>query len=303
MGKQGESIQVNAAAKINLLLDIVHRRTDGYHDLFMVMQSVDLYDRVTITSTGDGQIKLGCSEAALPVDESNIAFRAALAFFKETKLQNKGVFIQIEKHIPFAAGLAGGSADGAAVLVGLNALYEAGLNEEQLCRIGVQIGADVPFCIRGGTMLAQGIGDVLHPLKPLRHCYIVLAKPQQGVNTAKAYAAYDENGRQYEPDKLGMLTAVQNRDLDGIGSHMANVFEQFIEVPDRIAIRKIMDSFGAKGVCMSGSGPTVLGLFAERDQAAACAGSLREQMREVFVCRPARAGCRPASEEDTNEAD
>lgn len=298
MKRRAESVKVQAAAKINLLLDIVHKRTDGYHDLFMVMQSVSVYDTVTVTRGQEQGVTLTCSEPSLPVDEHNIAYKAALAFFKLAKVKNTGIRIHIEKQIPFAAGLAGGSADGAAVLTALNALYRTGLSQEALCRIGVSVGADIPFCICGGTMLAQGIGNVLYPLKPLKRCYIVLAKPEQGVNTAKAYAEYDRAGRQWEPDKLGMLMAVENRDMDGICQRLANVFEQFIEVPDRVMIRQVMTAHGARGVCMSGSGPTVFGIFYEKEQAEACAAELSSRINDVCVCQPVKEGCRFVSKKE-----
>lgn len=291
MEKKPESILVNAAAKINLMLDIVWRRTDGYHDLFMVMQSIGIYDRVSVTSTKTKEIRIICSEPSLPTDEHNIAYKAANAFFQAAGVKNKGIIIKIEKNIPFAAGLAGGSADGAAVLVALNELYQTELSQKELCKIGVTVGADIPFCICGGTMLAQGVGDVLHELKPLKRCYIVLAKPEQGVNTASAYAQYDRVGCQYQPDKLGMLTAIQARDMDGICARLANSFEQFIEVPDRITIRQVMTEHGARGVCMSGSGPTVFGVFYEKEQAAACAEALQSVVQDVFLCQPVKEGC------------
>lgn len=145
-------------------------------------------------------------------------------------------------------------------------------------------------------MLAQGIGDVLHPLKPLKRCYIVLAKPNQGVNTAKAYREYDQYGRQYEPDKMGMLMAVQSRDMDGICQRLANVFEQFIEVPDRIMIRQVMHAHGAKGVCMSGSGPTVFGVFYEKEHAEACAAELEKKVKDICLCQPVKEGCHIVNE-------
>lgn len=293
MAGKPAQIEVHAAAKINLMLDIIWRRTDGYHDLFMVMQSVGIYDRVTVAPAKRPGITLTCSETSLPTDEKNIAYRAAQAFFECVPIrEKKDVAIHIDKKIPFAAGLAGGSADGAAVLVALNALYKTGLTVAELCKIGVSIGADVPFCIRGGTMLAQGIGDVLHPLPPLPACFFVLAKPEQGVNTAKAYGEYDRVGRQYEPQKLKMLTAMQEQNLDKICSCMANVFEQFIEVADRVMLRQVMTAHGAKGVCMSGSGPTVFGIFTEKAQADACALELSRSIREVSVCAPVQDGCK-----------
>ena len=169
-------VKVKAYAKINLMLDIICTRPDGYHDLFMIMQSIGLYDTVTVTETNSKKITITCNIEDIPLDEKNIAYKAADAFFKTTKIKNKGVNIDIVKRIPHQAGLAGGSADGAGTLVALNELLNAGLSDDELCNIGVKIGADVPFCIKGGTLLAQGIGDVLNKVKPLRQCFIVIAK-------------------------------------------------------------------------------------------------------------------------------
>lgn len=170
-------VKVKAYAKINLMLDIVNRRNDGYHDLFMIMQSVSVYDTITVTENKSKSISITCNIDDIPLNNKNIAWKAAEAFFEATKKKNKGINIDIIKRIPHAAGLAGGSADGAAVLVALNKIYKTELSETALCRIGVKIGADVPFCITGGTLLAQGIGDILSKVKPLRKCYVLLAKP------------------------------------------------------------------------------------------------------------------------------
>ena len=230
-------VEVLAYAKINLMLDIIRRRTDGYHDLFMIMQSVGVADRVTVEREPGRKLRLTASMDDIPLDDKNIAWKAAALFFKTTGLRRPGLHIHLEKHIPHAAGLAGGSADGAAVLVALNRLMGTDLSTEQLCDMGVQIGADVPFCIVGGTCLAQGIGEVLSPLKPMPSCHIVLAKPDFGVNTGKAYGLFDTNGKTHNADQLGMLTAVQNRDLPAICGKLENVFEQFVEVPGRIEMK------------------------------------------------------------------
>ena len=218
-------VEVLAYAKINLMLDIIRRRTDGYHDLFMIMQSVGVADRVTVEREPGRKLRLTASIDDIPLDDKNIAWKAAALFFKTTGLRRPGLRIHLEKHIPHAAGLAGGSADGAAVLVALNRLMGTDLSTDQLCAMGVQIGADVPFCIVGGTCLAQGIGEVLSPLKPMPPCHIVLAKPDFGVNTGKAYGLFDTNGKTHNADQLGMLTAVQNRDLPAICGKLETVFE------------------------------------------------------------------------------
>lgn len=285
-------IKVKAYAKINLLLDIIYRRTDGYHDLFMIMQSIGIYDTVTVTETKSKKITITCNIDDIPLDEHNIAYKAAAAFFDSTKIKNKGVNIDIVKRIPHAAGMAGGSADGAGVLVALNELTGAGLSDDELCAVGVKIGADVPFCIKGGTLLAQGIGDVLNKVKPLRKCYIVIAKPDCSVNTASAYKQFDECGKVHTPDKLGMLYAMQSRDLKEICSKMENVFEQFIAVDNKVEIKEVMRNNGALGVCMSGSGPTVFGIFDNKDSAEKCALELKPLAKDIAVTTPVSKGCR-----------
>lgn len=285
-------IKVKAYAKINLMLDIVATRTDGYHDLFMIMQSVGIYDTVTVEKINGRKITISCNINDIPLDNKNIAYKAADAFFKTNKIKNTGVHIDIVKRIPHAAGLAGGSADGAAVLVALNKLYNTNLSDEELCNIGVKIGADVPFCITGGTLLSQGIGDVLNKVKPLRRCYIVLAKPDFGVNTGYAYHQFDECGKEHTPDKMGMLFAIQSRDLNCICLKMENVFEQFIEVPNRIDIKQIMRENGAIGTCMSGSGPTIFGIFNSKQDAEYAANELVGYAKDICVCIPVNKGCK-----------
>ena len=285
-------IKVNAYAKINLLLDIINKRNDGYHDLFMIMQSINLYDTVTVTETKTRKITITCNIDDIPLDEHNIAYKAAAQFFKDTKIKNKGINIDIVKRIPHAAGMAGGSADGAGVLVALNELTGADLSIDELCKIGVKIGADVPFCITGGTLLSQGIGEVLTPVKPLRRCFIVLAKPDFGVNTGYAYNQFDNEGKVHTPDKLGMLCAIQSRDLALICSKMENVFEQFIEVPNRIDMKQIMRNNNALGTCMSGSGPTVFGIFENKNDAEKAAEELKVYAKDICVCAPVNKGCK-----------
>ena len=286
------SVKVKAYAKINLMLDIISTRKDGYHDLFMIMQSINLYDTVTISETKSKKITITCNIDDIPLDEKNIAYKAADAFFKANKIKNRGINIDIVKRIPHQAGLAGGSADGAAVLVALNELLGTKLSDDELCDIGVKIGADVPFCIKGGTLLAQGIGDVLHKVKPLRKCFILIAKPDYGVNTGKAYALFDSNGKIHTPDKFGMLCAMQNRDLNEICAKMENVFEQFIEVPNKVDIKEVMRNNGALVVCMSGSGPTVFGIFDEKEKAEKAGDELAAYAKDIAVTTPVNKGCK-----------
>lgn len=287
-------IEIKAYAKINLMLDIVSTRPDGYHDLFMIIQSVGIYDTVTVENIKGKDIKITCNVDGIPLDNKNIAYKAADAFFKYNKINQKGLHIDIKKRIPHAAGLAGGSADGAAVIVALNELFKTELSRKDLCKIGVKVGADVPFCITGGTLLAQGIGDVLNEVKPLRKCYILLAKPEVGVNTGYAYKQFDEQGKVHTPDKFGMLCAMQSRDLELICSKMENVFEQFIEVPNRVDMKQIMRSNNAIGTCMSGSGPTVFGIFTSEADALTAAADIEKYAKDICICKPVNCGCKIA---------
>ena len=288
-------IKTKAFAKINLILDITGQRTDGFHELFSVMQSVNAYDVITVEKQKGQGITVTCNVEGIPTDESNIVYKCAEAFFKVVKIRRYGINIDIDKRIPHAAGLAGGSADGAATLVSLNELYNTGLTENELCNIGVTVGADIPFCIKGGTLLAQGKGEILTKMRPLRKCFIVLAKPDIAVNTGQAYKAYDEYGKARTPDNFGMLCAVQNRDLRAVGEKLDNVFEQFIEVPQRVDIKSIMHKNGAIGACMSGSGPTVFGIFESKECAESCKNELDAFVKDVIVCTPVSKGCKIVS--------
>lgn len=285
-------VKVKAYAKINLMLDIINKRNDNYHDLFMIMQSINLYDTVTVSENKTKSISITCSNADIPLDSKNIAWKAAEAFFEYTKKKNKGINIDIIKRIPHAAGLAGGSADGAAVITALNKIYKTNLSDDELCKIGVKVGADLPFCLTGGTLLAQGIGDILNKVKSLRKCHIVLIKPDVDVNTKAAYQQFDEFGKNHTPDKFAMLCAIQSRNLEVISSKMENVFEQFIDVPNRIDIKEIMKSNNALGVCMSGSGPSIFGIFTDKCDAQKSCEELKKFTDNVFLTAPVSKGCK-----------
>lgn len=285
-------ITVKAAAKINLMLDILEKLPNGYHSLWMIMQSVSVYDRVSVEKKTSGGITISCSVDGIPTDEKNIAYKAAEKFFDFCGEEDRNIHISIEKNIPHAAGLAGGSADGAAVITALNTLYEKNLPVKKLCQIGVKVGADVPFCIQGGTMLAQDIGQVLSQLPDIPPCFFVLAKPQQGVSTAEAYAAVDSINLRH-PDAHTMFRSVVDGDLKGIAKSLGNVFEQAVDVHERVSIKEIMRNNDAIGCCMSGSGPTVFGIFENGENAEKCAKELSKKIKglTVHVCTPAEYGC------------
>lgn len=283
-------IKTVAPAKINIHLDILGEIGEGFHSLFMVMQSVGLADEVTAVKTEEKGIFLDCSDKRLPQDEKNIAYKAAKAYFDYIKAE-PCVKITVTKNIPFAAGLAGGSADAAAVIVALNELLESKLSQAELCEIGLSVGSDVPFCIVGGTCLSQNRGEVLSQLKPLKKCFVVLAKPQKGVSTAEAYAAADK-AYIYHPDNVKMLAACSKGDFEAICSNAANVFEQVIEVPERVEIKNILRRNGAKLQQMSGSGPTVFGLFTEKENAEKAAEEIKAICPEVYVTETLAQGAK-----------
>ncbi len=284
-------ITVKAYAKINLMLDILSRLENGYHDLFMIMQSISLHDVVSVESTDSKEIEISCNVSSIPCDERNIAHKAAVAFFDYTKIENTGIKINIEKNIPHAAGLAGGSSDGAGVIVALNKLFSAHLSEKDIIAIGSKVGADVPFCALGGTMLAQYTGTVLSHLPDLSEKYIIIVKPEQDVSTGKAYAAFDSAERVRHLDTKGMLLSVINNDWNGISEKVGNVFEQFIEVSDRTVIKGIMRKHNCLCCCMSGSGPSVFGVFENETEADQCQKELLKSFKNSFMCKNVNLGC------------
>lgn len=278
-----------AYAKINLNLDITGVREDGYHKVAMVMQQIDLYDWVSVRPAQKG-IELGMSMEGLPTKDKNIAFRAAKILRERFPEEIKGVKIYIHKYIPIAAGMAGGSTDAAAVLVGMNEVFKLGLNVEELCELGLELGADVPFCIKGGTFLAEGIGEKLTELTGMPDCFLVIAKPSFGISTKEAYQEYDSLETVQHPDMEAMLSALKKQDLHGISSSLENVLEQ-VAVKKHPIISDIisnMQEAGAIGARMTGSGPTVFGIFEDEKKAIQCRQRLYDKRvgKQIFVVRP-----------------
>ncbi|MBQ6379973.1 MAG: 4-(cytidine 5'-diphospho)-2-C-methyl-D-erythritol kinase [Clostridia bacterium] len=282
-------MRIKACAKINLMLDIIGKREDGYHELYMLMQSVSLADEVSVEKAET--ITVSCSDPSIPADESNIAYKAAQVFFRQTGIKG-GAAISIQKNIPSQAGLAGGSADGAAVIVALDALYGTELHYQELCAIGAQVGADVPFCIVGKTRICRGIGDKMKLIRPIEDCHIVIVKPHKDVSTAEAYAEYDRVGWRRKPDQKGIVRAIYLSDLKETARLCENVFEQFIEVGERPAIKAVMRKHGALGSCMSGSGPSIFGIFDDESKAVAAYEELKEEFEDSFLCKPTYYGCK-----------
>lgn len=277
-------MDVNACAKLNLTLDILRRREDGYHDLQMVMQSVTLCDRIHITPA-EGPGRMNTNLSYLPADGRNLAQLAAAAFREATGLGGE-VDIAIEKHIPVCAGLGGGSSDAAAVLRAMNALTGAGLSPAQLAKIGERVGSDVPYCVAGGTALAEGRGELLRQLPPLPHCFAAVCKPAFPVSTPQLFGRVDVRRIVRRPDTAGLIAALEAGDLTGVARRMYNVFEDVMEPRRRgeiEAIKAVMVDCGALGASMSGSGPTVFGLFEDRQGAQEACARLSELYRQVFL--------------------
>ncbi len=280
-----ETLSLKAYAKINLTLDVTGKRENGYHDVRMIMQQIDLHDKVTLEKRDSG-ISLTSDNAFLPCDRSNIAWRAAEAV-SEFVSRDLGVAIFIEKRIPVAAGLAGGSTDAAAVIRGMNLLYELGLSLQQMKDIGVGIGADVPFCIQGGTALAEGIGEALTPIDADKSHWIVLSKPSLGVSTKLVYEALDYRTIASHPDTEAMINHVKRGDANGIANLLENVLEPVTLslYPSVGSLKAKMKEYGACGVLMSGSGPSVFGLFKSYEKACAAAKRLERIYKQTFVTR------------------
>ena len=279
-----DSIHLRACAKINLGLDVVRRRPDGYHDVRMIMQMLSLCDEVTVKRTSEPGIHLNCDLAELPCDESNIAWRAAAAIMERFGLR-EGVQIEIRKHIPLAAGMAGGSTDCAAVLEGMNEVFGLGLDLAGLMEIGVKLGADVPFCLMKGCALSEGIGEILTPVPGLPQMPVLITKPPAGVSTKYVYEHLKLDGVLH-PDIDGMAQALQSGDIDGVVSRLGNVLETVTipEIPEIAQIKEIMCSEGALGALMSGSGPTVFGLFSEHEKAQKAMMVLQDRYPANIVC-------------------
>ena len=277
---------VLARAKLNLTLDVLGKRPDGYHDLKMVMQSVALADTLTVeTGTGEG-LEVRTDLSFLPNNEKNLAAAAALAFQTVTGRDLGGVAIAIEKRIPVCAGMGGGSSDAAAVLRSLERMLGTGQDLAALARIGERVGSDVPYCVLGGTALAEGRGEVLTPLSALPHCHVVICKPAFSISTPELFRAVDGVRLRCRPDTDGVLAALEAGDLGGVARRMYNVFEDVLPPRQRAevaAIRSALVQHGALGANMSGTGPAVFGLFDDADRARSAWEELRQTYRDVFL--------------------
>lgn len=279
-------LRQQACAKINLTLDVLGKRPDGYHDLRMVMQSVSLADTVILRETDEQGFSLTNNLGFLPGADKNIAAVAARVFAEHTGVSLAGLQVELVKRIPVCAGTAGGSSDGAAVLRGLNEWFSTGLTQEELTRLGAQVGSDVPYCVLGCTALAEGRGETLTRLTPLPDCHIVLCKPGFSVSTPELFRKIDQLKLHFHPDTAGVLQALKERDLAEVCRRMFNVFEEALPAPRRALIEEVKQTLlsqGALGACMSGTGPTVFGIFDRQEDAQAAWARLKESYEETFL--------------------
>ena len=285
MGSNND-ISLKALAKINLGLDVVRRREDGYHEVRMIMQTIQLYDRLDIKRTQEPGIQIQTNLSFLPVNENNLIYKAAKLLMDEFSITD-GVSVKLDKRIPVAAGMAGGSTDAAAMLIGVNRLFSLGLTKRQLMERGVQIGADVPYCIMRGTALAEGIGEALSHLPPMVKCPVLIAKPSISVSTKFVYQNLKLDDTTIHPDIDRLIDDIKAKNLHDIAAHMGNVLET-VTIPNYPVIdeiKKHMLSNGAVGAMMSGSGPTVFGLFDDEDTAKKAYKAMRSShlARQVYL--------------------
>lgn len=279
-------IYEKAPAKINLTLDILNKRDDGYHEVEMVMTQVDLSDRLELEELDGDTIIISSPVGYIPLDEKNHAFQAA-KLIKERYGVKQGVYIHIDKNIPVSAGLGGGSSDAAATLRGLNRLWQLNLDAEELQKLGAEIGSDVPFCVAGGTALATGRGERLQPIPSPPSCWVILAKPSVSVSTAEVYRQFDAASNTEKPKSRQMVQALEAQDYEGICQALGNMLEQTTlrMYPEVSRIKACMEKLGADGVQMTGSGPTVFGLVRKESKVHRIYNGLRGFCKEVYVVR------------------
>lgn len=282
-------MRLQAFAKINLGLDVLGKREDGYHEVRMIMQTIRMYDQLDMRKSVEPGIHLTTNKKYIPVDENNLVWRAAKLMMDTCGIM-EGVSIHLHKVIPVAAGMAGGSSDAAATLVGMNRLFHCGLSKEKLMELGVQIGADVPYCVLRGTALAEGIGEKLTVLPPMPDCWILIGKPGISVSTKYVYTTLDLNTDTVHPDIDGMKKALEDGNLYGITERMGNVLQDVTipAYPEVERIKEQMKTLGAVNVMMSGSGPTVFGIFDNEEKAQEACQKLRESgsCQQVFLTVP-----------------
>ena len=280
-------MEIQAFAKLNLTLDILGKREDGYHDLRMVMQSITLADTLTLEENRGEGLRVSANLRFLPTGEKNLAAAAALRFWEALGREPEDLDIRIEKRIPVCAGMAGGSSDAAAVLRALNQRAGEPFAPKELARLGERVGSDVPYCVLGGTALAEGRGEVLTPLPPLPRCWVVACKPDFPISTPELFAQADRVKLRRRPDTAGLVAALEAGDLGGVARRMYNVFEDVLpaRLYTRVAeIKNVLIQCGALGANMSGSGPTAFGLFDRLEAAQEARACLAQRYRDTFLC-------------------
>ena len=278
-------MKIKAYAKINIALDVVGKRDDGYHLLRMIMQTVDLYDEIEIKKIDSG-IKLNCNKVYVPTDHRNLAYKAA-SLFKETYDIKEGVSIDLVKNIPVSAGMAGGSTDAAGVLKLMNRLFNVNASDEELRKLGVKLGADVPYCINGGTALCEGIGEEITQLKPFKDKIVVIVKPPFGVSTKEVYKSFDLSKVINHPKVDDLIKAMNNDDIHFVAHNMKNLLENVTLRKHRVIsnIKEKISNLDAIGTMMSGSGPTVFAFFDDMLKAQKCYDEMKKKYKDVFITR------------------
>lgn len=286
------SIQLKSRAKINLSIDVLGKRKDGYHLVEMIMQTIDLYDRIKISALNEDKIVIKSKSLDIPLNDDNIVYKAADLIKNKFNI-NSGVEIYIEKNIPVAAGMAGGSSNAAGVLVGLNKLWNLGLSEEELKAIGLKLGADVPFCISGQAALAENIGEKLTKIDGLdEDTFILVCKPELFVSTKEIYEEIDSKEIKRRPDNKLLINLLKEKDIEGLSRNMYNVLEEVTKdkYPVIDKIEQIMMQNNALGSMMSGSGPTVFGLYSKLEDAERCKEILLQEFKQVYVVKSNNKG-------------
>ena len=283
-----KELNLKALAKINLGLDVLRRREDGYHEVKMVMQTIHLYDKIRLKKIPDREIQVETNLSYLPGNENNLVYKAAKILMDEFPF-TEGISIQLNKYIPVAAGMAGGSTDAAAVLYGINRMFHLGLSLQELMERGVKIGADVPYCLMRGTALAEGIGEKLTALPPAPKCSVLIAKPPVNVSTKFVYENLKLDENTIHPNIDALVTALEEQDIRKLADNMGNVLESVtcVNYPEIQVLKEIMMKYGAMNAMMSGSGPTVFGLFEKEETAQAAAEEIKERAlsKQVYVTK------------------
>lgn len=281
--------ELKAYGKVNLGLDVLRKREDGYHEVRMIMQTVKVFDRLTFSDLQEDTIQISSNLHYLPINEDNLIYQACALMKREYNIKT-GVRIHLDKHIPIAAGMAGGSADAAAALIAMNKMFGLKVSQKKLMEYGVQLGADVPYCIIRGTALSEGIGEILTKLQPLPKCYMVIAKPPISVSTKMVYENLHAEKLETHPDIDGMVEALNQQNLYGVAERMGNVLETVTVklYPVIEEIKNLMLDHGAMNSLMSGSGPTVFGIYNDETKAKAAENELKERKlaKQVFVVSP-----------------